>query len=138
MTSLGEEECWARLAAADHGILATVHPERGVDAVPVVFALDGRTVVLPVDTVKAKRTNDLQRATNLAGDPRCVLLVEHYADDWDELWWVRAHGRASPSGDVSAAHVALLAARYPEYAAPGAVTSTIVLEPQRVRGWSQR
>ena len=37
---LAEDEARARLAAHDHGILCTVHAERGVDAVPVVYVVD--------------------------------------------------------------------------------------------------
>ena len=46
--------CWARLGDAGHGVLGTVHAARGVDAVPVVFVVDGDVVVIPIDTVKAK------------------------------------------------------------------------------------
>ena len=92
---LSRGEAWSRLRASDHGVLATVHPERGVDAVPVVFAVDGERILLPVDTVKPKSTTRLQRLANLADDPRCVLLVDHYDEDWSTLWWVRVHGTAT-------------------------------------------
>ena len=39
--TLDTEECWTRLTESTHGVLATLHPERGVDAVPVVFAVTG-------------------------------------------------------------------------------------------------
>ena len=39
---LAEDEARARLAAHDHGILCTVHAERGVDAVPVAYVVDER------------------------------------------------------------------------------------------------
>ena len=46
---LAEGEALARLAAHDHGVLCTVHPERGVDAVPVVYAVDDdRHIGVPV------------------------------------------------------------------------------------------
>ena len=41
-------------------MLATRHPRRGVDAVPVCFAVADRTVVVPVDRVKPKGSTDLQ------------------------------------------------------------------------------
>ncbi len=37
---LTKNEALARLAAYDHGALCMVHAERGVDAVPVVYAVD--------------------------------------------------------------------------------------------------
>jgi PPOX class probable F420-dependent enzyme len=130
---LNEEECWERLATAEHGVLATVHPDRGVDAVPVVFAVaPGPRLLLPVDTVKAKSTTRLQRLANLAEDPRCVLLVDDYRSDWSQLWWVRVHGTAAAAPDESAAP---LVAKYPAYAEPGAIEAVIALTPSAITGW---
>ena len=127
---LTPDEAWSLLRASDHGVLATVHPERGVDAVPVVFAVDGDRILLPVDTVKAKSTTRLQRLVNLAADPRCAVLVDHYDEDWSRLWWVRAHGTATV---VDGRDDAL--ARFPPYREPGAVATTIVVVPEVVTGW---
>jgi PPOX class probable F420-dependent enzyme len=135
--TLDPEECWARLAEARHGVLATVHPSRGVDAVPVVFAVvdsRGRRLVIPVDTVKPKRTRHLQRLANIGGDPRVVLLVDRYQEDWSALWWVRVHALASSSEPTDEA-MAQLAARYPQYRQPGAVVAIMTLEPTEVAGW---
>jgi PPOX class probable F420-dependent enzyme len=107
---LNATDAWIVLRTSHHGVLATVHPERGVDAVPVVFALAGERVVVPVDTVKQKATTRLQRLVNLAQDPRCVLLVDHYDDDWSRLWWVRVHATAEV---VDGRHDALT--RFPQY-----------------------
>ena len=127
---LDADAAWALLRTSHHGVLGTVHPGRGVDAVPVVFAVDGSRVLVPVDTVKAKSTTRLQRVANLAGDPRCVLLVDHYDDDWSKLWWVRAHGTATV---VEGRHDALTA--FAQYREEGAVAATIVLRPDVVSGW---
>ena len=126
---------WERLRAAHHGILGTVHAARGVDAVPVVFVIHGEQAVIPIDTVKPKSGPMLQRLRNLLVDPRAVLLVDHYDEDWSQLWWVRVHGRAEqqvPSTDQLEA----LRRAFPAYRDPDAVTSVIVLEPSAVSGWS--
>jgi len=116
---LAPDEARARLAVHDHGILCTVHPARGVDAVPVVFAVDEDDFVgVPVDRVKPKSSSRLQRERNLETDPRATLLVEHWdRDDWSRLWWVRAelHRIADAPPDRVAALAARLAARYPQY-----------------------
>lgn len=112
-----------------------MHPDRGVDAVPAVFAIDGPRIVVPVDTVKAKRTLELGRLANLARDPRCVLLAEHYDDEWSELWWVRVHAEGRAVEDPTA-WLPALAARYPQYGSPGSVASVVVLTPTAVRGWA--
>ena len=41
------------MGRAERGTLGTVHAERGVDAVPVCFAVEGGTVAVPIDTVKS-------------------------------------------------------------------------------------
>ena len=50
---LADPEARARLESHDHGILCTVHAERGVDAVPVAYAVDDDGYLgVPVDLVK--------------------------------------------------------------------------------------
>jgi PPOX class probable F420-dependent enzyme len=115
---LAEDDARARLAAHDHGILCTVHAERGVDAVPVVYAVDDDGYVgVPVDRVKPKAASRLQRERNLELDPRGMLLVDHWdRDDWSQLWWVRAELRFRDDADGRAAALAArLADRYPQY-----------------------
>src|SRR3954470_8360642 len=111
-------EARARLAAHDHGVLCTVHAERGVDAVPVVYVVDDDGYVgVPVDRVKPKASSRLQRARNLETDPRGTLLVNHWdRHDWSQLWWVRAELRwQRDAGGRAAALADQLAARYPQY-----------------------
>lgn len=113
------DEARARLVAHDHGVLCTLHPERGVDAVPVAFAVDEAGFVgVPIDRVKAKSSSRLQRERNLETDPRATLLVEHWdRTDWSRLWWVRAALRWQRDGasDREASMALRLAERYPQY-----------------------
>lgn len=89
--NLSSAQSHDRLAAHDHGILATLHPVRGPDVVPVVYAAADGHVGVPVDLVKPKASTRLQRERNLESDPRATLLIEHWdRDDWSALWWVRA------------------------------------------------
>lgn len=130
------EEAWRRTLERRHGVLATVHAQRGVDAVPVVYAPVGDGLAVPVDRVKAKRTTDLQRVRNLRADPRCVLLVEHYDDDWSRLWWVRVHAHAAVlEGPNAEAARAALAALFPAYRTPDAIAAVLLLRPTAVTGW---
>src|SRR5690606_8750369 len=89
---LTETEARARLLGHHHGVLCTLHPQRGVDAVPVVYvAVESGYVGVPIDRVKPKSASRLQRERNLEADPRAALLVDHWVpDDWSQLWWVRA------------------------------------------------
>jgi hypothetical protein len=132
-------EARARLAAHDHGVLCTVHAERGVDAVPVVYVVDeGGCAGIPVDRVKPKSSSRLQRERNLEADPRAALLVEHWdRDDWSRLWWVRAELRWQ--GNAAAARAADLAARlagaYPQYRDQPFIR-VLALRVVAVTGWA--
>lgn len=55
--------------------------------------MEGDRIYSAVDD-KPKRTPHLQRLANIASEPRVSVLADHYEDDWSELWWVRADGRA--------------------------------------------
>lgn len=128
----------AKLATHDHGTLATLHPDRGADLVPVVYALLGDLVGIPVDRVKPKASTRLRREANLRSDPRATLLFEHWDPaDWTRLWWVRAHLRweAEPAPGVEEALAARLAARYRQYR-DQPFERVLVLRILDVAGWS--
>jgi hypothetical protein len=136
---LAEDDARARLAAHDHGVLCTVHAERGVDAVPVAYALDDDGYLgVPVDRVKPKRSERLQRERNLEGDPRATLLVEHLdPTDWSRLWWVRAELRwqGAASAGRATALAGRLAGRYPQYR-DEPFARVLVLRVVGVSGWA--
>ena len=135
---LAEDEARARLTALDHGILCTVHAERGVDAVPVAYVVDEDGYVgVPVDRVKPKASSHLQRERNLEADPRATLLVEHWdRDDWSRLWWVRAELRwQSDAAGRAAALSSELAERYPQYRGQP-FHRVLVLRIVGLAGWS--
>lgn len=134
---LDRNEATRRLADEVHGVLSTLHPERGVDSVPVVYALDGEGHLgIPIDTVKPKQSTELQREKNLAGDPRATLLVDRWdRDDWSRLWWVRV--RLTRLDDVARAErlADILADRYPQYA-DKPFSLVMVFRIESVTGWS--
>lgn len=145
---LDEVTCRRRLGRADHGVLATAHPERGADAVPVCFVYldDTEQVAVPVDRVKPKASPVLQRGTNLDLDPRATLLCEQWdPDDWTRLWWVRATLRRVPPAEVPRGRLdavtAALVGKYAPYrdrARSGSdpFTELLVFTCTAVSGWS--
>lgn len=117
---LSPDEARVRLEAQVHGVLCTLHPERGPDPQPVVFAVssDGH-VGVPIDRVKPKSSSRLQREVNLEADPRGSLLVEHWeTEDWSRLWWARARLEhvPVPSGALVDELADRLARAVPQYA----------------------
>jgi len=91
-------EALRRLGASQVGRLATVRPDGSPHVVPITFALVNSDVVTMVDH-KPKTTTDLQRLTNVEANGCAALLVDHYADEWSELWWVRIEGTANVHRD---------------------------------------
>src|SRR5947207_6558769 len=131
MRSRLEEARVARLATAD----AKGRPH----VVPITFAVDLDTLYFAVDA-KPKRSTDLKRLRNIAANPAVSVLVDHYEDDWERLWWVRVDGTArvlSGGPDVDRA-IDLLVRKYDQYrtARPQGPVTAISIE--RISGWSPR
>jgi PPOX class probable F420-dependent enzyme len=135
---LDETASRSLLAAHDHAVLCTLHAERGVDAVPVAYVVDGDGFVgIPVDLVKPKASTRLQRERNLEADPRATLLIDQWsADDWSQLWWVRAELQwQGDDAHRAASLAALLAEKYPQYRHQP-FARVLVLRVVGLTGWS--
>jgi PPOX class probable F420-dependent enzyme len=122
--------------------LATVTPAGHPHLVPVTFVLDsqpgqGDRVYTTVDA-KPKTTTRLQRLRNIQAHPQVALLADHYADDWTQLWWVRADGQAAVLDTAAelAGPLRLLAARYPQYASQPPEGPVISVRVERWSGWA--
>ncbi|MEZ5252122.1 MAG: MBL fold metallo-hydrolase RNA specificity domain-containing protein [Ilumatobacteraceae bacterium] len=136
----GSDAGRARLLLADHGVLSSVDPDRGVHAVPVCYALVDDLLVVPVDTAKPKRSTALRRSANTAADPRASLLVEHWdRHDWQQLWWARADLSRVPTDTVDGETLGRLASalrdRYVQYRAARFV-ELLVFRVERITTWS--
>jgi PPOX class probable F420-dependent enzyme len=126
----------SRVAAAEVGRLATVTVDRRPHLVPCCFALYGDTIYSAVDH-KPKSTQLLRRLTNLRANPNATLLVDHYADDWSTLWWVRADGvgRILSAGAELADAIASLVAKYHQYRDEPPAGPVIALDVTTWRAW---
>jgi PPOX class probable F420-dependent enzyme len=134
---LTEAICRERLAAARVGRLATVRPDGRPHVVVCCFAVSGDRLWTAVDA-KPKSGARLQRLANVSAHPWGSLLVDHYSEDWEQLWWVRVDGAAAvlQTGNEEAQAIAALAARYPQYAAAPPGGPVIALAIDRLTGWS--
>jgi PPOX class probable F420-dependent enzyme len=84
--------------------------------VVVTFAVEGDAIDTAVGQ-KPKSGANLKRLRNVGENPWVTVLADHYSDDWDTLWWVRADGKAAILANQRqmAAPLRLLAARYRRY-----------------------
>jgi PPOX class probable F420-dependent enzyme len=78
--------------------LATTSADGQVRLVPFCFAVVGDRLVSAVDH-KPKRTTRLGRLDDITATGTATVLLDHYEDDWDRLWWVRIRGAATVHGD---------------------------------------
>jgi PPOX class probable F420-dependent enzyme len=117
--------------------LATVSSDGRPHIVPISFAIDGQTLYFAVDA-KPKKTTDLKRLRNIAANPNVAILVDHYEDDWDKLWWVRLDGSARIviDHDEIERTLDLLAARYEQYRANRPSGPVVVVSIEHRSGWS--
>ena len=136
--ALDPAEARARFAAAPVARLATLRADGSPRLVPITFVVVDDLVCSAVDEVKPKTTTRLARLDDVARDPRAGLLVDHYADDWSQLWWVRVDGSAEVhhDGDLRERAIAALSAKYPPYAESPPDGVVLVLSPTRWRGWT--
>ena len=128
-----------RLEAARVGRLATADAGGRPHVVPVVFALDARTLYWAVDR-KPKRSTAIKRIDNIRANPRAEVVVDEYREDWTALWWVRAGGPArvvDEPGERERA-LTLLQGKYPQYATDRPDGPVVAVELAYVRWWSGR
>jgi PPOX class probable F420-dependent enzyme len=126
-----------RLTAARVARLATTDADGRPHLVPIVFALDGDTLYSAVDQ-KPKQARTLRRIENARARPDVTVLIDHYEEDWQRLWWIRlrGHARVLDHGNERDRALALLAEKYPQYAdAPpdGPVLAITIIE---TRTWT--
>ncbi len=136
-----------RFASVRVARLATVDPDGRPHLVPFTFALGSRArgagfspedfIYSAVDA-KPKSSTDLRRLRNIRANPRVAVLADHYEDDWDGLWWVRADGRAAILDDPAAMApaLALLIRRYPQYRGQPPGGPVISIRVTRWTGWA--
>lgn len=133
---LSEDECRTRFSDARVLRLGTVSAAGEPHLVPATFALLGDTVAIAVDH-KPKKHGDLKRLRNIDENPNVALLVDHYEDAWQRLWWVRADGSATVSdATVEPELLAALVDKYPQYREVRPQGVIIRITVIRWSGWS--
>jgi PPOX class probable F420-dependent enzyme len=127
----------ARLTAARVARLATLDPDGRPHLVPIVFALDGNTLYSAVDR-KPKRSRRLRRIENARARADVTILVDHYAEDWRRLWWIRLRGRARvlDAGREFERALALLREKYPQYRDGPPTGPVLAVDVTETHEWS--
>lgn len=139
MSSLRPEQA-ARLAETPVGHLATADAAGRPHVIPVCFAYDGQHIYSVLDA-KPKRGSltGLRRVRNILANPQVALVIDHYDDDWSQLWYLLIHGHAEliQNGDEPATAIALLRQKYPQYREMDLEGNPVIrITPERATGWA--
>lgn len=127
-----------RVAQARVGRLATIGGNNKPHLVPVCFSLDGDHIVTSIDQ-KPKTTTWLRRLDNVRMNPSVSVLVDHFEEDWNRLWWVRLDGRGRVVEDSAELDGLLggLRQKYRgQYGLHPPIGPAIVVDIERWVGWS--
>ena len=127
-------------AAFEHAAvacLATIDADDRPNAVPICFAVRDGSLYSAVDH-KPKRSRKLKRLENIAARPAVSVIVDHYSDDWTQLWWMVAEGQAEIVSEAAEAALAvdLLGAKYAQYRTTPPTGAVVALRIDRWHGWS--
>jgi PPOX class probable F420-dependent enzyme len=122
-----------RVSEARVGRLATTTADGRPHVVPCCFALSGSSLYTAIDT-KPKSSGPLRRVRNLKRNPAAALIVDHYEEEWANLWWIRIDGigRIPVSGAERDAALELLTGKYAQYERdppPGPVIAIAIFGP---------
>lgn len=130
------EEARQRVGTAKVARLATITPRDRPHIVPCCFALAGRVIYSGIDG-KPKSGRALQRVANLRSRPFFTLLVDHYDENWAELWWVRVDGRGRIVDDEHERDTAvrLLTEKYPQYSDVPIPGPVLALDIEAMTSW---
>jgi PPOX class probable F420-dependent enzyme len=126
-----------RLTTARVARLATTDPDGRPHLVPIVFAVEGDTLYSAVDK-KPKRSTTLRRIENARARPDVTILVDHYEEEWNRLWWIRLRGRVRvlDDGDERERALMLLQEKYPQYRAEPPDGPVLAVDIADIRDWS--
>lgn len=131
-----------RLRTHRVGHLATVDTAGMPHLVPICFAYDGQAIYTAIDHKPKQQTGyRMQRIRNILAHPQVAFLIDHYDEDWLQLFYVLVRGPAMilESGDERQQALRLLESKYVQYRerhlaeSPGLV---IKIVPTSIQPWS--
>ena len=132
----------AKLRNASVARLATLDAQARPHIVPICFAYHGKVFYTAVDQ-KPKRVppQKLARLRNIKRSPQVALLIDHYDEDWTQLWYILVRGSAKlipKSAEKERAEaIRALKRKYPQYAAGMLADDAPIIRitVERIRSW---
>ena len=123
------------------GHLASADAQAIPHLIPVCFYYDGQRFYSVLDQ-KPKRTpvTNLKRVRNILANPNVALVVDHYQEEWQGLWYVLVTGTAELlyQGEEQQAALAGLKNKYPQYRAMDIDQNPVIrITPSKIVRWGK-
>ena len=127
------------LADARVGHLATADEQGTPHVIPVCFAVDQENIYSVLDQ-KPKRAalTRLRRVRNILANPQAALIVDHYQEEWRELWYILVRGSTEllVDGEERVVAIEVLRRKYQQYREMGIANNPVIkLTPQSIVTW---
>ena len=121
--------------------MATADSNSAPQLIPICFAYDGGFFYSVLD-LKPKRASltRLKRVRNILANPQVALVVDHYEEDWDRLWYVLVSGAAEliDQGEEHQRAIGLLRDKYEQYRDMDVDGNPVIkITPSRFTSWGQ-
>jgi PPOX class probable F420-dependent enzyme len=138
---LPEEILYQLLDTMPVARLGLIDDKKRPESLPIVFARVGGFLFSPIDG-KPKSSTKLARIEHIKKEPKGSLLLDYYADDWEQLWWVKLDTEAQVVLDEHVSWgkaVSTLRDKYSQYREVSLFTgepTMIAIRWTRVRWWA--
>ena len=121
--------------------LATSDPQGAPHLIPICFHYDGDRFYSVLDQ-KPKRTavTNLKRVRNILSNPKVALVIDHWQEEWQGLWYVLVNGTADLlyEGKEQQVAVAALKEKYPQYLTMDLDDKPVIrITPTNIVRWGQ-
>ena len=128
------------LTQARLGHLATADATGTPHVIPVCYTFDGQRIYSVLDR-KPKRTapSGLKRVRNIQANPKVSLVVDHYEEDWGNLWYLMVSGKVElvMDGQEQTGAIALLRDKYQQYRSMDIEANPVIkITPVDIVSWS--
>jgi PPOX class probable F420-dependent enzyme len=134
-----------KIAQARVARLATIDAKGGPHLVPLCFIYDGKAFYTAIDhKPKSVSPERLARVQNIRARPHVALLIDHYEEDWAQLWFILIRGKArllpKSASRERASAIRKLRSKYSQYSKELLADDALIIRiiPERVTIWPER
>jgi PPOX class probable F420-dependent enzyme len=142
--SMSQDDLTAVVQAHRIGHLATAESSGEPHLVPICFVYDGHAIYSAIDHKPKRRTGyGMKRIRNIVENPRVAFLIQHYEEDWQQLYYVLIRGTATilDSGLERQRALLLLEDKYIQYRERQLAQGdglVIKIVPESIQRWGGR